>query len=972
MENQFSLKDKLGYGLFWSWNMIFLAFMVLGFAPRLLPEVLEAVRTRLIPSTFLIYGLILSLVPVAAIILGLTVLKRQPRRLFALGYVVEGPLMLILAMRFFLIRQATPGIVFVLLVAFLGMGAFLWYLLDTEIEKRGRWVAFVRLFGLSLMVLTSLYAAIWIAFYAVPLAGVVFDWLRDTLLAPVEFMREAFEFIKDVFREGLIWVPFAVLGFILVLYTGTLFLVAPVAVPVLSIRAWWGELRALGRRAGDLQPAVVSGLAVILTVLFFLISNQQPQKAVFTLLDKQPGSIDEAIELLEKEEVIRSGLLNVYLAPFRYMSSQGEVRHVRVIYEDVFGLSSVQAYRIQQAYESVARPLLYEPVFAAEYPILRDNVAFQREPAEAARRYQAFFDTPIIEGERELIVNAVRTTWSADQATAAWQAVDNREIHLTRQEISITEHGDWADVELYEVYQNQTRENQELIYYFNLPESAVITGVWLGESSDRAERDAYQVAPRGAAQQVYREEVRRNVDPALLEQIGPRQYRLRIFPVLALAMRWDEEQNRTVAAEAPDMHMWLTYRTFADGDGWPMPRLAEWDNLYWDESSERSIPGMELSKNFGEWLPDHVPSSQVVEPMAHRMDFPGGESVLILPAEPRELADLPSGLRYAVVLDRSYSMAIRSEDVSLSLAELEQLRAGEAEVDVYLTASSYRGEAPKMVSLVDAQLEEIIYFGGQKSGALLAQYAKLNEGREYDAVLVLTDDSGYELGGTQVDIPVPDAPVWLVHLGGGMPLGYDDKTLEAIQASGGGVAGDLNEALTRLAVSLEGRRDTVDVHQDVLDGYTWTVLPTDKADEASPADTNIEIHQDDGGFGALAARRLILAEMTRNRGTIDQLETLDYLHALAVEHSVITPYSSMIVLVRRVQRDKLENLASQADRFEREYEDLGETTPEPQAPLRGVPEPHEWLLIGLAVAMLVWYASRKRGALSTMFINSDY
>jgi hypothetical protein len=66
------------------------------------------------------------------------------------------------------------------------------------------------------------------------------------------------------------------------------------------------------------------------------------------------------------------------------------------------------------------------------------------------------------------------------------------------------------------------------VYYFSLPESAVITGVWLGDSPDRNQRYEYTVAPRGAAQAVYRNEVRRNMDPALVEQIGPRQYRLRV------------------------------------------------------------------------------------------------------------------------------------------------------------------------------------------------------------------------------------------------------------------------------------------------------------------------------------------------------------------------------------------------------------------------------------------------------------
>jgi putative PEP-CTERM system integral membrane protein len=113
-----------------------------------------------------------------------------------------------------------------------------------------------------------------------------------------------------------------------------------------------------------------------------------------------------------------------------------------------------------------------------------------------------------------------------------------------------------------------------VLYYFSLPESAVITGVWLGESENRAERFEYIVAPRGAAQAVYRNEVRRNVDPALVEQIGPRQYRLRVFPVPPVEMTYDSETARSNIGEAPPLHLWLTWKTLAQQDGWPAPQLT--------------------------------------------------------------------------------------------------------------------------------------------------------------------------------------------------------------------------------------------------------------------------------------------------------------------------------------------------------------------------------------------------------------
>lgn len=113
----------------------------------------------------------------------------------------------------------------------------------------------------------------------------------------------------------------------------------------------------------------------------------------------------------------------------------------------------------------------------------------------------------------------------------------------------------------------------------------------------------------------------------------------------------------------------------------------------------------------------------------------------------------------------------------------------------------------------------------------------------------------------------------------------------------------------------------------------------------------------DDGFAALAARRLILAEMAAHRGQLDDLAILDGLHTLAVEHSIVTPYSSMIVLVNRQQEQMLERLEGQEDRFDREFEAVGETQ---ALTVTGVPEPHEWLLLTLAAGMLGWFYWRQR------------
>jgi hypothetical protein len=69
----------------------------------------------------------------------------------------------------------------------------------------------------------------------------------------------------------------------------------------------------------------------------------------------------------------------------------------------------------------------------------------------------------------------------------------------------------------------------------------------------------------------------------------------------------------------------------------------------------------------------------------------------------------------------------------------------------------------------------------------------------------------------------------------------------------------------------------------------------------------------------------------------------------------------MIVLVTQRQEDWLDLLEKGKDRFQREYEDVGETIPNNNLMVTGVPEPEEWLLLGVAVLMLGWYFYRKRG-----------
>jgi putative PEP-CTERM system integral membrane protein len=476
--------DKWALGLFWSWNLIFLAFLLLGFAPQMIPDLIESILADAIPIRYLIYGIVLVSIPPIAIIFGLTILRKEPRRLFTLGYAIEGPLMLLLAIRFFLIREATPAVDLLSVIAVVGMGALVWSLLDRHPQDRPVYLRFLKIIGLTLFLLLALYASLWVAFYALPLLMYALRAIVTFLLDIVQNLTTFWRNLIDFFRMGSM-ILFSLLGIILLFYTATLVVLMPVVVPIMAARAWLGELRTIPGLPTRRLAGFMSGATMIMAIILMVFAAQQPQHRAFTLLDEPPLTQAEAQTLIRQQETIRRGLLNAYLAPVRYLSSVGDVWHIRDLYTGAFKLRDDQAKRVQDAYEWVVRPLLYEPVEPVESPNAWENRALQTEPLKAAQLYESFFDEPIHVAERDTVVRAVRSTWNGEQALAAWQAIDDREIHLVTQEVNISEHGDWAEVELYEVYQNQTWQEQEVIYYFSLPESAVLTGVWLNDRPDR-------------------------------------------------------------------------------------------------------------------------------------------------------------------------------------------------------------------------------------------------------------------------------------------------------------------------------------------------------------------------------------------------------------------------------------------------------------------------------------------------------
>ena len=950
-----------GVPLFWVWNIVFVAFAVLGFAPVALVDILRDLRQASVTPAFVVWGLAFVLIPIVTMVLAYWLLRDRKNTLYALFYGVEAPLLLISAVRLFIIRDMQPLVATLYVFSLIGLTALALEIFIGRREDASRPVLVARFIGLTLLLCTGLYVAVWLAFVVAPVAWIyveiaveiIQDLIRDFRRIVTNFSWERLT------REGSRDVVFAFLGIPLLFLTAALFIVSPVLVPALYVRRWLHAMRGLAARTGPLVPAGIAASVVAIWIGLYAVTATQPQHAAFAALEAvmegESGSAtaSQRVDLAAREDEMRAGLLNAYLARYRYAGVSGVYRQIDEIYMDAFGRSGDYEAALS-AYDRVARPFLYEPV----NPVTGETRA-EEDPARAAQLYAAFYDEPIIEAEHEAVRYAVRSTWRPDQAAAGLSDIEDRDVRLERQTLTVTPLGDIAEIELYEAYRNQTFTQQEVFYYLTLPESAVVTGLWLGVSPDKEQADVFRVATRGAAQEVYLRQRRINRDPALMEQIGPRQYRLRIFPIPARDRRPDETTGAPVPSEGDALHLWLRYRVLAADGAYPTPALAERRNVYWDRDTERVLDGAHADWADDEWLPRSIPATGQSDPIEHRADFEGGVSVVAVPEE-GSASGIIGQARIAVVLDRSRSMGDLDHKVSGALSTLEALATATSivsTVDVFLTASPVRGESPKVVSLFDVSETDLTYFGGMTAAELLEQFDSLRADQNYDAIVLLTDDGGFTPEADIEHIPDLDAPLWFVHVGGSDPSGYPDALLEDMRSSGGGAASSVFEALSRALGS--GSEDGGE-GGEVVDGYRWRVVDTKDVGLHAP---NAVPEPD---FEPLAARMLILDAQRKARADLAssdetaRLAGLDALHGLAVQHGIVTPYSSMIVLVNAWQHNDLDRLEKQGDRFAREIEDQGpERRDLALAPVTAVPEPGEWLLMLLAAAAVAMMARRQ-------------
>ena len=861
--------------LFWPWNIVLCCLALFGYVPLALVDLVLDAVDGLARWDFVAGSLVMVVVPPATLAYAFAHrkhFKEAPSELAVLFFGVELPLLACTAARLFGFQQLTGAAQFVYVALVAG---------GVVAESRlifGKHLPRSQLFDgvahglLVLRACAGAYVGLLLATMSMPLllrGGVELATLANEL-------RSAEQAVGVVFA-GVVLSP-------LILFVGASALLV-LTLPITAPLSWIHALRRSGRElraAWGLDDLLFASAAPILVgAVCVAVLLPQPHVEAFRALKELPQNDEERRALVQQQEAISAGLVDAYLGKHRYIADDVNDTWAQLWSFEGELVSPHQLRPLDEAMNEAARPFTY----AGRMP----------ESQRAAQLYRDFFGRELERDHAATVRDALSATWSQEERFAGFINEGQQRVRLHSQQVTAQSHDGVVDVEVHDEWVNQTANDEEVALFFELPESAAVTGLWMSPTANKDDGSKFVIAPRGAAQQLYNEEVRARRDPALLEQVGPRQYRLRVFPIPARPPReknaiGTSSSSSWAGLDAPRVHVWMSYQTLPDVDGaTPTPMLRERRNGFWDEHSTRTMNGTAIGSvdavYGGGWVQGAPGKGPTPQPVVADVD---GVCVRLTPAAAP--APALAGKTVDVVVDRS--LELDAHKAALRQA-LQAITDSGARVRFVLGTSALRGEPAKAADAVD--VDDLVFFGAARPKDLLRQLLALRGDGLGDAVIVLSGSASFDVADdSKLELArLPGGklpPTVLVHVTGAMPKGYDDVTLDALRRSGGNATADITSALARLS-----SQSWVDGHRVDVDG-------------SCP-----------GAFGAraIAARQRILAA---DRGGLAPPDALDRLHRTAVIAGVVTPYSSMIVLLEERQRQRLAELNQQQDRFDREVE----------------------------------------------------
>ncbi len=532
-----SVSSWLARLIFWGYNGFFLFMLFIFiwglFTKDLRTSFLDQLQQISLYQSLLL--LVLVATPATSIYLALkNHLSRQPHQLAQLFFFLEVPL-IGLTFIFLSFDQAIPIIKLFALLALLIPILFFGYVKQIKVDNLPKTYLLTAIIQILLLIvgyftlLYSFFSPIFLGYLAKSIfSGIVSDF-TDYIFTNFVSISTLWEILYF-----LIIISLAIFGLIIV----TLLIFLPYLLTYLFAKMFLQYRTRLLKYVDEQRTSVFIGLTtlamLILTIGLSYQADISPYLSQLEQLSTATTFEDKlhiAQQLQPHQSAIKQTLQDMNNYGRRYPFHKND-RYLANAYQSVFRLDQTTANHLQSLFHTLAYPFVYwGPTDSYQ---LRQNFTYLFGNPDAPTPSQP---KPNV----ELVSRDV-------QAQTAYQ-------------------DQLATITVTEEYTNKTYQQQQVIYEFSLPNSAVITDLRLGPNLEFPG----VIAPKGAASATYERELQRRRDPALLEQVGPRQYRLRVFPIPA--------KNDRTTLQGKNQKVQFTYIVNATSQGYTLPNYSKTQNI---------------------------------------------------------------------------------------------------------------------------------------------------------------------------------------------------------------------------------------------------------------------------------------------------------------------------------------------------------------------------------------------------------
>jgi putative PEP-CTERM system integral membrane protein len=822
--------------------------------------------------------LLLLAVPCASVYLAYKLRKEKEWLLSKIIFFFEIPLIFILSVILTVFKNA-PAVIwfFVLMVVFLIASS----LLETLKIKVSSVKYKLLILTLKQWILISAsYIALLYLFY-IPI-------LIHTFLSEILYDLDI-NFIMNIFSLlfGLIY--FSLLA---------LFFIIPFIITYLSYRIFQSEQKDFLDRVGKQKMAKINAVIFFAWLLIVFFISYQPNAKYIEKLEKvkEAQTFEDrsmlVSELIPKKSKIDKELENIYKARNKYIFDKNE-ESLENAYENNLKLGNTASALIQKLFTGLAYPFVYQGSFDSQ-GIARNN-------------YEYVFD------------HKFGYTSNASQA--------NNALLISKTIRAKTDYKDLlAIITVEEEYQNMTNNNQEVVYEFSLPENSAVIDLKLGPNLEFSG----VIAPRGAAGKVYERELTKRRDPALLEQTGPRQYRLRIFPIPG--------KNDRSTLGGKNQKVSFTYATDLTSQGYSLPVYSKKQNIktydlakisYYindkyitsDDNfiNDFSIANYQNLCNLPKIAPaDNEENMIIADRLVPYNSIKEIDDIYNCEKEDGiSLANSLKNSKIAIYYDASFdNRENKFLEEFVAMLKSENNLLDNNTIDFYLF-NDVLDQKRKIDKQWLKDYGNFLYFG---KGNWISHINKIES--DYDFAVIITSSADISMQG-EVLKKENKIPIYLIHKDNKVPP-YPAEASSYILQSGGKVAVNFNDAASHYILSQKLIFAEADNY--IIYNPFWSIstsFPPRKYKNYKEALAGFYSQfQESYALSYIVNKGYASNIISLSEGDLSKdIPLSDSFNYFSQRAHIVTPFSSLIALVNEQQMIDLERASDQADRYSYEMLD---------------------------------------------------